>query len=197
MRGPRSVTLQPIGAFSRSLKFAIDFLARVTTGFWPVIACRSAVAKSRTLAFSFPSPTPMLITIFSSRGTWKGLLYPRSFMSAGTTTLRNRSRSRGGTCPDTAARLAGAAGSAWPACFPPPLGRAAACGPLPPAGAFCCCGFAGFFSSAIALSLVDGLAGLARHADLSAVRELAHADAGRPVAGRVHEHDVGEVDGVL
>ena len=29
----RSVTLAPIGTPSRSLKFAIDFLARVTTGF--------------------------------------------------------------------------------------------------------------------------------------------------------------------
>ena len=73
MRGPRSVTLQPIGTFSRSLKLAIDFLARVITGFWPEIACRSAVAKSSTFGFSLPSPTPMLITTLESRGTWNGL----------------------------------------------------------------------------------------------------------------------------
>jgi hypothetical protein len=38
MRSRRSVTLAPIGMPSRSLKVAIAFLARVTTGFWPVIA---------------------------------------------------------------------------------------------------------------------------------------------------------------
>ena len=37
MRSRRSVTLQPIGRFSRSLKVAIDFLAWVMTGFWPVM----------------------------------------------------------------------------------------------------------------------------------------------------------------
>ena len=62
-----------MGEFSRSLKLAMDFLARVMIGFWPEIACRSAVAKSSTFAFSLPSPTPMLITTFASRGTWNGL----------------------------------------------------------------------------------------------------------------------------
>ena len=38
MRSRRSVTIAPIGWPSRSLKVAIDFLALVTTGFWPVIA---------------------------------------------------------------------------------------------------------------------------------------------------------------
>ena len=38
MRSRRSVTIAPIAWPSRSLKFAIAFLARVTTGFWPVIA---------------------------------------------------------------------------------------------------------------------------------------------------------------
>ncbi len=74
MRGPRSVTLHPMGEFSRSLKLAMDFFARVTTGFWPAMAPRSAVAKSSTFGFSLPSPTPMLITIFSSRGTWNGFV---------------------------------------------------------------------------------------------------------------------------
>jgi hypothetical protein len=34
----RSVTLQPIGMPSRSLKVAIDLRALVMTGFWPAIA---------------------------------------------------------------------------------------------------------------------------------------------------------------
>ena len=70
MRSPRSVTMQPIGMFSRSLKFAIAFLDLVTTGFWPVIAVSSATAESIILAFWIASPRPMLSTIFSSRGTW-------------------------------------------------------------------------------------------------------------------------------
>ena len=37
MRSPRSVTLAPMALPSRSLKPAIDFLALVTSGFWPVI----------------------------------------------------------------------------------------------------------------------------------------------------------------
>ena len=36
MRSPRSVTIAPIGMPLRTLNCAIDFLARVTTGFWPV-----------------------------------------------------------------------------------------------------------------------------------------------------------------
>ena len=41
MRSPRSVTLAPMALPSRSLKPAIDFLALVTSGFWPVIVVRS------------------------------------------------------------------------------------------------------------------------------------------------------------
>ena len=37
MRSPRNVTLAPMALPSRSLKPAIDFLARVTSGFCPVI----------------------------------------------------------------------------------------------------------------------------------------------------------------
>ena len=37
MRSPRRVTLTPMALPSRSLKPAIDFLARVTSGFWPVM----------------------------------------------------------------------------------------------------------------------------------------------------------------
>ena len=40
-RSPRRVTLAPMGMPSRSLKAAMDWRARVTTGFWPVITSRS------------------------------------------------------------------------------------------------------------------------------------------------------------
>src|ERR1700730_870717 len=156
MRAPRSVTLHPMGTFSRSLKFAIDFLARVMTGFWPVMACRSAVAKSRILGFSLPSPTPMLMTIFSRRGTWKGLVYPRSFMRAGMTAVLNRSRRRGGTSPVTRARVAtGAAAGAAAAPPLPPRGLAPGAGlppweALPPCGGF---GLLALLSSAMAYAL--------------------------------------------
>src|SRR3972149_3210123 len=96
IRAPRRFAFAPMGTPSRSLKFAIDFFARGTIGFCPVIACRSAVAKSRTLAFSRPSPTPMLMTIFSSRGTWNGFVYPRAFMIAGSRVLWNDSFNRAG-----------------------------------------------------------------------------------------------------
>ncbi len=35
IRSPRKVTLAPMALPSRSLKPAMDFLARVTSGFWP------------------------------------------------------------------------------------------------------------------------------------------------------------------
>ena len=62
---PRNVTLHPIGIPSLNLKFATDFFALVTTAFCPAIFSRSATADSKTFLFSFASPTPMLITIFS------------------------------------------------------------------------------------------------------------------------------------
>ena len=43
---PRKVTLQPIAWPSLNLKPAIDFLALVTTGFWPVINVNSLTASS-------------------------------------------------------------------------------------------------------------------------------------------------------
>ena len=69
MRAPRSVTLVPMALPSRSLKLAIDFLALVITGFWPAMVVRSLTAPSRSDGWPTASPTPMLITIFSSRGT--------------------------------------------------------------------------------------------------------------------------------
>src|SRR5262245_10425051 len=163
------------------------------------MAPRSAVAKSSTLAFSFPSPTPMLMTIFSSRGTWNGFEYPRSCMSAGITTVRNRSRSRGGNCPLTCARLAAPAGSAAAAGCPPlpPLALAAGCPALPPAGPPLPCwplALSALLASAMSLCLVHDLAGLAGHADLAAVVQLAHPDSGRLAVRRVQQHHVRDMN---
>ena len=69
MRVLRSVTLQPIGWPSRSLKVAIDLRALVITAFWPAISARSPAAVSTFLRSLTPSPMPMLITIFSITGT--------------------------------------------------------------------------------------------------------------------------------
>ena len=69
MRSRRKVTLQPIGMPSRSLNWAIDFFALVITGRWPEICCISAAAVSTCFLSWVASPTPMLMTIFSSRGT--------------------------------------------------------------------------------------------------------------------------------
>ena len=49
MRVLRSVTLQPIGMFSRTLKVAIALRALVITGFWPAISARSAAATAAFL----------------------------------------------------------------------------------------------------------------------------------------------------
>ena len=46
IRAPRSVTAAPIAIPARSEKLEIDFLARVTTGFCPVIAPSSATITS-------------------------------------------------------------------------------------------------------------------------------------------------------
>ena len=69
MRSRRRVTMQPIGTPSRSLKFAIAFFARVTTGLCPVIGVISATAVSTTLTFCVASPKPTFNVIFFSRGT--------------------------------------------------------------------------------------------------------------------------------
>src|SRR5216683_2986642 len=116
---------------------------------------------------------------------------------AGTTTVRKRSRIRGGTVPLTLARFAGGpAGSAAGAPLPP-LGRAGACPPRPaaapppfPPGAL-----SAFFGSAITPSrLVEHLARPSGHPDLLAVGQGLHPDARRLVAGGIHQHHVGEVN---
>src|ERR1043166_3270879 len=73
----------PIGIFSRSLKLAIDFFARVITGFCPAIDFISSSSVSRTLAFSMASPMPILSTILLSRGIAILFLMPNSFAIAG------------------------------------------------------------------------------------------------------------------
>ena len=73
MRLPRKVTLQPSGMPSRTLNCAIDFFALVITGFWPAMACSSATAPWILRVSAVVSPTPILITIFSSFGTAKSL----------------------------------------------------------------------------------------------------------------------------
>ena len=84
MRSPRSVTLAPIALPSRSLKPAIDFLALVTIGFWPVMMREvgdRALEQRRPAAVAWP--TPMLMTIFSSRGTSMTLPSPSSLLERG------------------------------------------------------------------------------------------------------------------
>src|SRR6266852_3142725 len=185
IRAPRSVTFAPIGTPSRSLKFAIDFFAFVTTGRWPAIACRSAVAKSRILAFSRPSPTPMLMTTFSSRGTWYGLAYPRSFMTAWTTVLWNISFIRGFVSPVPFGRpLAMAAAGAAP---PPFLGWAFAAG-FGAAGVFC----AVLVSFAMVSALVDRFAAALADPELAPVGERLDPAPRRLVAPAADDQHVGQ-----
>ena len=58
----------PIGMPLRTLNCAIDFLARVTTGFWPVMRAISSAPVSTIFAFCVASPSPMLTTTFLTLG---------------------------------------------------------------------------------------------------------------------------------
>ncbi len=69
MRSPRSVTRAPTGMPSRSLKLAIDFVARRTCARWPAIIVSCSIASSSSFASVFASPTPMLSVILVMRGT--------------------------------------------------------------------------------------------------------------------------------
>jgi len=53
----------------RTLNWAIDFFARRTAAFWPVILPSSSAPTSTTLAFWVASPSPMLITTLVTFGT--------------------------------------------------------------------------------------------------------------------------------
>src|SRR5271167_3395775 len=80
---PRRVTIAPMGMPSRTLKAAIDFFARVVTGFWPAMAARSATSGSMILTFWVASPRPMLTTIFSSLGIAMALVMLSSLLNDG------------------------------------------------------------------------------------------------------------------
>src|SRR6185369_5146578 len=82
----RSVTRQPIGWFSRSLKFATAFLALLMTGLRPVSIDRSLAASSMA-PFSSDALTPMFTTIFSSFGIWWMFAYLCFSFRAGTTSF--------------------------------------------------------------------------------------------------------------
>ncbi len=76
IRLPRSVTLQPMAFPSRSLKPAIDWRLRVTTGFWPAMVFRASTASSRYFFSPVALPTPMLMTIFCNRGSARRFVRP-------------------------------------------------------------------------------------------------------------------------
>ena len=67
--------------FSRTLKVEIAFRACVMIGFWPAISDRSAAAVVTFLVSLTASPTPMLSTILSIRGTAKAFGYLNSSIS--------------------------------------------------------------------------------------------------------------------
>src|SRR5271154_7350674 len=71
----------------RILKLAMDFLARVMMGFWPVIWPSSTAAVSSSLAFWLASPRPMFTVIFCSFGAASLFFQPKRFISAGTVSL--------------------------------------------------------------------------------------------------------------
>ena len=80
--------MHPIGTPARSLNVAMDFFARVTRGFCPVMAAMSFTAAS-TIFISFTaSPRPMLTVILSSFGTCMTFLYLNSFIIAGTVSFK-------------------------------------------------------------------------------------------------------------
>jgi hypothetical protein len=79
--------LSPIELPVRTRNWAIERLAFVTTGFWPVMVVRSPTAASIALAFVRASPRPTFTTIFARRGTWFGLTYENCFTRAGTTSV--------------------------------------------------------------------------------------------------------------
>ena len=58
----------PIGWPWRTLNCAIDFFARVVTGFCPVMRASSSPPTSTIFAFDVASPSPMFTTTFVSLG---------------------------------------------------------------------------------------------------------------------------------
>jgi hypothetical protein len=82
------VTWAPIGIPSRSLNWAMDLRARVTTGFCPVIVVRSRTAPSISLESRAASPTPMLTMILVRPGICITLAIENSRCSAGAISSR-------------------------------------------------------------------------------------------------------------
>src|SRR4029078_7447628 len=85
MRSPRRVTVAAMGMPWRRRKAAIDLRERRRAGFCPVMRPSSSMAASRILMFWVASPTPMLTTTFSRRGTAITLGYLRSLSRRGMT----------------------------------------------------------------------------------------------------------------
>ena len=83
MRTRRRVTRQPTGQPSRTAKPATDLRARVTTAVWLLMRPRSSRAFSSVFLSRAALPSPMLRTIFSSRGAAIGLASPSSAIRAG------------------------------------------------------------------------------------------------------------------
>ena len=87
IRAPRSVTEAPTGTPARRPKLAIDFLARVTTGFWPVICASSPTTASSSFGVLLASPMPTFSTTFTIRGTCIGFVMPNCLASRARTTV--------------------------------------------------------------------------------------------------------------
>ena len=107
IRAPRSVTRAPTGIPSRSLKLAIDFVARRTCARWPEITVSSSIAASSAFASVFASPTPMFRVTFVTRGTSMTVEKPRSSWSCGRISASYRSFRRGTYVSAAAAALIG------------------------------------------------------------------------------------------
>ena len=86
MRSRRSVTIAPMAWSSRSLKFAMALRARVTTGFWPVMAPAGRPPLDDLVVGDRLAEAHVDDDLLS-RGTCMGFLKPNSFISAGTTSL--------------------------------------------------------------------------------------------------------------
>src|SRR5262245_24378444 len=147
---------------------------------------RSAAASSTFLRSLTPSPTPMLSTILSRRGTSIGFLYLNCSISFPRMVSSNCLRRRAGPFGSGSRSPFGAAALAAASAFAFAARSAFGLGALSAAGAF---SVFGFLSS---LSAIDLNSGALRKADLLVAYHL-EADAGRLAILRVGERQVGEV----
>ena len=103
--------MQPIGKFSRKRKPAMALRLCVIIAFWPVIWARAAAASSKCFFSVMALPTPMLTTIFSSRGSERRFVRP-SFSAKSRQRLPSRTASKAGAMdglpPGAAAALVSA-----------------------------------------------------------------------------------------